>query len=252
MLPPKDKIFFYPDRPSKMSVIYKILKTLDVEISRNKNADYKFGIFWKNRTKTKLSWPVATTKFIINKYCQDISKKYVDEVHLSVFGYNTAIDPTVYSEKYVQKWNLNGIHLGKIKNKKSKPRSWYFYQKLINNTESDQVIDWRIPIFGCAVPFVYKKYRTLKKRFSNINSRVEIKEFTKVFSDDEIKLIFKFCLQMGLDYGEIDVLRDKDSKKIFIIDVNKTPWGPPNGLDNNSKKEAIKIMADYFKNNFLS
>jgi hypothetical protein len=33
---------------------------------------------------------------------------------------------------------------------------------------------------------------------------------------------------MGLDYGELDVLRDADDGRLYVVDVNTTPFGPVN------------------------
>lgn len=35
------------------------------------------------------------------------------------------------------------------------------------------------------------------------------------------------CRIMGLDYGELDVLRDTEDGKLYVADVNNTPWDPP-------------------------
>jgi hypothetical protein len=35
---------------------------------------------------------------------------------------------------------------------------------------------------------------------------------------------------MGLDFGELDILRDNDDGRIYIVDVNNTPSGPRRGV----------------------
>lgn len=57
--------------------------------------------------------------------------------------------------------------------------------------------------------------------------RGELRELEEVFSVDEVKLLLRFCAEIKLDYGEIDVLRDSDDGHIYIVDV-KTPFGPSN------------------------
>jgi hypothetical protein len=44
---------------------------------------------------------------------------------------------------------------------------------------------------------------------------------------------------MGAQFCELDVLRHKGNGKIYIIDLNKTPYGPPSKLDSVSKEIAI-------------
>ena len=46
-----------------------------------------------------------------------------------------------------------------------------------------------------------------------------------MFSVEEEEAILDLAARIGLDYGEIDVLRDADGE-IYVVDVNKTPWWP--------------------------
>ena len=64
--------------------------------------------------------------------------------------------------------------------------------------------------------------------------------------NNEIVLINKFCESFGLEYGEIDVVRDFSSGNIYILDVNKTPWGPPNGLSISTQNIAVRLYKKYF------
>jgi hypothetical protein len=73
-----------------------------------------------------------------------------------------------------------------------------------------------------------------------------------VFSHLEIKKINEFCRQIGMDYGELDVLRDKDSGRIYIIDSNNTPWGPPEKLSKEDTVWVLNEFAKVFKSIFLN
>ena len=46
---------------------------------------------------------------------------------------------------------------------------------------------------------------------------------TKYFSNYEIEKIDKFVELFGIDYGELDLLRDNRNKLIYIVDVAVTP-----------------------------
>ena len=36
-----------------------------------------------------------------------------------------------------------------------------------------------------------------------------------------------FCAAMGLDYGKLDIIRDRADQRLYILDANKTPrWDP--------------------------
>jgi glutathione synthase/RimK-type ligase-like ATP-grasp enzyme len=54
-------------------------------------------------------------------------------------------------------------------------------------------------------------------------------ETDSIFSKEEQTLILNFAKAMKVGFCEFDVLRHSDGR-IFIIDVNKTPYGPPAGL----------------------
>lgn len=43
----------------------------------------------------------------------------------------------------------------------------------------------------------------------------------------EAELLLRLCRALGLDYGELDVLRDVEDGKLYVVDVNNTPWAPP-------------------------
>jgi len=60
-------------------------------------------------------------------------------------------------------------------------------------------------------------------------------------------MISEFCSRIGLDYGELDVLRNKDDGKIYIVDVNYTPWGPPAKLSDDENRIALIRMSEVFK-----
>jgi len=48
-----------------------------------------------------------------------------------------------------------------------------------------------------------------------------------VLSEEEADRVQRFCRGMGLDYGELDAVRDASSGRLYVVDVNNTPFGPP-------------------------
>ncbi len=45
----------------------------------------------------------------------------------------------------------------------------------------------------------------------------------EVFTPEEIENILKLADQLNVDYGELDILRDNEDGKVWVLDVNKTP-----------------------------
>ena len=121
------------------------------------------------------------------------------------------------------------------------------YQKEIDNTtgKDDMVLDYRLPIHGDQIPLIYLKYRPFATRFANQNSFAELGETGKFFSTTELQNILQMARKMGVDYGALDVLRDKDGR-IYVVDVNNTPNGPPNGLPLPESKIGMERMTGSF------
>lgn len=230
----KKKVIFYPEMPKKRSVLGRIFKILKYQIVNDLSQaeDAQFIVNWDFATY-RTSYPelleLSKTREVINIHCIDISKKHVDQIFGNIFGYKTIIDPTTFKGKCVKKGDMNAVHDGTIVECPiEKPDPEYIYQKLINNKANEHFIeDIRVPIFKDHIPFVYIKNRPIDTRFASLNSKVSVAETEKILSKEEVNKILLFCHEMGLDYGELDVLRDRDDKKIYIVDANNTPGGPP-------------------------
>jgi hypothetical protein len=178
----------------------------------------------------------------------------VEDVHQAVFGYGLAIDPAVHRGPCVKKSKRNAAHDGVILQCPCADIDERFvYQRLIDNRFGDSLVeDVRVPIFRAATPFCYVKRRPIADRFSNENRVALMREPDEEFSQSELDLIRGFCSQIGLDYGELDVLRDAVDGRIYIIDVNNTPFGPPNHLDKSSSRAALERLSNAFAEAFLS
>ena len=80
-------------------------------------------------------------------------------------------------------------------------------------------------------------------RFANHNSSVSLVRPRDVFSDDEIEQLGAFARAMGLDWGGLDVLRDRMSGRLYVVDVNKTDMGPPIALPFLDKIAAVAALG---------
>jgi hypothetical protein len=167
----------------------------------------------------------------LNGDCTDISKSVVDRAMDRAFGYRAGIDPRTYKGAAVRKSEENTAHDGVLVECPLKPEPAYVYQRLIDNRVSAdrEVVDLRLVKVGDTFPVGYRKYRGANIRFVNFNTHVDLFDPRAEFSDDELRRLAEATNAMRLDVGEIDVLRDRDGTP-YLIDVNKTPWGPPAGL----------------------
>jgi hypothetical protein len=162
---------------------------------------------------------------VINARCQDISKERVEKVFEEVFGYAMSIDPSVHTGLCVKKSDTNGVHNGCVVTCPVEREEGNVYEKLINNQcDTDRVTDIRVLVFGDTIPFIIARYRSIHDRFDHTQD-IEILSVEARLSQNEVRDVLRFCNVFGLDYGELDVLRDRDDGRIYIVDVNNTPSG---------------------------
>jgi hypothetical protein len=259
-------ILFYPDSPRDFHVLFKILKFLGAEITNDPDRCCDIAIKWwrapdGNPFSPIKSFPVLRprkSKDIvgINFRCNDTSKLLVNREFEKVFGYALSIDPTNYEGKCVMKLNGNGLHKGRvIQCPTDKIEKDYVYQKLIGNeTENGLVEDIRVPVFKSVIPFVYIKRRSVKDRLvdrAHTNTFATLEEVRSRLNEEEISKILEFCKGIGLDYGEVDVLRDRKDGRIYIIDVNNFPSGPPSPISHREGNIAIQRLANAFEKAFM-
>jgi hypothetical protein len=245
----------FPDYPSKKTTLFKIARQLRFRIT-NKRLKRPRLVIWFHDT-TNASSALLEQHYphhrVLNAGCTDISKTTVDLIHLEIFGYNTFIDPKTHSGQAVEKSDINALHDGSIvRCPLNTPKPNAVYQLVIDNSIGLEFMDYRVPVIGHTIPLVYAKYKHEEVRFTNDVHRSELLETSAVFSTEEQSQIIQFTQAMGADFCELDVLRDNGSGKIYVIDVNKTPYGPPKGLGKRNNLRAISRLSDAFRKAFLN
>lgn len=218
-------VFCYPETPKLWHGLYYIFHILGYKFTSDSSIKSDLMIFFEDTTVRK-EYPILNelrqTNKIININCADISKEKVEKIFKETFGYSAGIDPRFYSEKCVKKSNRNGMNDGKIIACPSDPEDGFVYQKIINNQKGDTVTDYRVIIVGNQIPLVIQRYRDINVRFSK-NKKTVAKDTSECFNPDEISKILTFCRNFGMDYGELDIVRDGDDNRIYIVDANNTP-----------------------------
>lgn len=244
-------VWVTPYFPSRNSTLYKISRNLGFNLVSRPFSNTTLGINFHDSTfqSERITYPFNFT--IINKNIFDISKSRVDFIHQQVFGYNTIIDPKKYIGRCVVKSNENALHDGtpvQCPVIEIDPRK--IYQVLIDNQEADLFVDFRVCVMKSEIVIIYKKFKELFFRFTNETCKAEIIHHELIPEDIRAKII-QFCEIIEAEFCELDVLKDNNSNKWYVIDVNKTPYGPPASLSNKDKKKAVRILSDGFRKNFL-
>jgi hypothetical protein len=246
-------LLLLPKYPSKKTSIYKIAKNLHLSILNHPHPSNVLGIYFSDETNSNpmsldYNYPIIK---ILNKDCLDISKKKVDAVHQKVFGYNTIIDPFTYDGRAIIKSDDNAKHDGvEILFPIEQIAQDKIYQMIIDNQVGDLYLDYRVCVINREIPIFYKKYKSKEKRYTNDVLFATVGEYHELPENVREKIIL-FAQEMHCEFCELDVLKDNKSNRWFIIDLNKTPYGPPAPLNEKDKKKSIQILSECFKKNFL-
>jgi hypothetical protein len=244
-------VITYPDYPSKRTTVQAITKKLGYRLTNKVLPNSDLVIFFDDQTHKRPLDPVvsACATRVWNAQCTDISKQKVERIHLDVFGYGTFIDPVSYSGIAVQKSDSNAMHDGTyVTCPIDSPVSNCVYQRVLDNqTENGLALDYRVPFIDGTLPLVYYKFKDWSVRFTNEVVNSKLMPTNEVFSDQEKASICAFAEHMQVDFCEFDVIRDRTDGKIYIIDVNTTPYGPPAKLTVEERKKAIATLAMTFQ-----
>lgn len=250
-------LLVYPHYPSKRSIIYKLSNKIGYNLTNKPTKRFEGAIYWEYytfRTEFTLLEKIAAHRKVINLHSRDISKTFVDQAFNKIFGYSGCVDPLQFHGKIVRKSDLNAMHDGYIMDGPiAKKEDGFIYQLLIDNRHDEYtVMDIRVPVIGQVTDFVYLKYRQIQHRFKNTTNRTDLKETSEVLTNSEVKQLNDFCSEIHLEYGELDVLRHTGDGKIYIVDVNNTPHGPPAHLSKKERKIVLdkmaKLLREYIQN----
>lgn len=186
---------------------------------------------------------------LVNFGFQDASKTRVARAAEQAFGRALAVDPSTYSGLAVEKSEINAAHDGRIVQCPVQPQPGRVYQRVIDNRigDTDIVEDLRTCTIGGKCIVVFIKRRPVTKRFLNTNSEVLLRDPKDIFSSAELAQIETFTRLMGMDWGGVDVLRDRSDGSLTIVDANKTDMGPPISLNLPDKLRAARKLADAFR-----
>lgn len=234
-------IWFAPDRPQPWYLIRGAALWAGLKSARTP-AEATAAIYFDDATQGRA--PRIPGLTLLNGQCTDISKSRVAEVFEEVFGYPLQVDPGSARGVIVEKAEKNGVHDGRLVRAPLAPRPGYSYQRLIDTSDArGRVQDLRTPCVGGVPVVVWEKTKPEEKRFAIHNSRAALRQPADVFSAEELQLITAFNARMGLDCGGLDILRDRQDGRIYIVDVNKTDLGPVIALSWSDKIRSMNRLS---------
>jgi hypothetical protein len=250
-LGPSFSIAFTPERARPWYLIFSVARAAGARLVKDASlADvvmhFEDATYSPNDPPAKLRAEAR----LVNFGCRDVSKTNVARACAAAFGNPLAIDPTTYVGEAVEKSEINAAHDGHIVRCPMRAIPGRVYQRVVDNrmnADLSLVEDLRTCTVGGKPVLVFIKRREVTKRFLNTNTEVLLRSPAEVFDPQELEQISAFTREIGLDWGGVDVLRDRNDGKLYIVDANKTDMGPPIGLNLPDKIRATYMLRDAFR-----
>ena len=161
----------------------------------------------------------------INGSCVDVSKSRVDAAWADASGYSIQVDPTTNSGRMVVKPEENGAHAGRLVEGPTARRRGFVYQRFVVTRRNGRLLSTRALIIGPEMPVVLDYWSAESDIFHGPGHCVA-RPPEEVYTTTEREQILSFAGLVGLDFGELDVIRDEESGLIYVIDANRTSFMP--------------------------
>lgn len=248
-LSPPFTIAFAPERARPWYLIWAVARAAGAKLVKDA-AQADVVMHFEDATYSPNDAParLKAGARLVNFRCTDVSKTNVARATAAAFGNQLAIDPQLFDGDAVEKSEINAAHDGRIVQCPTARAPGRVYQRVIDNRiDADLVEDLRTCTVGGKPVCVFLKRRQVTKRFLNTNTEVLLRTPEDVFSPEEIAQIGAFTREIGLDWGGVDVLRDRADGRLYIVDANKTDMGPPISLNLPDKIKATLMLRDAFR-----
>jgi hypothetical protein len=234
------RVYFTPDRPRPWHVVWSAITLAGARLARSeREADVVFR--FEDKTIGSPAYSYA-----INGGCADISKSRVAAMFESVAGYPLRVTPETHVGLAVEKSEANGAHDGAIVQCPTPASPGKTYQLFIDSADGATAYDFRTTIIGRAPLFVLIKTKPAANRFSIHNTSVKFAPLGDVYSEEEIALLTRFAAAMQLDWAALDVLRDRATGRIYVVDVNTTDMGPAVDLSLRDRERLKRAITEAF------
>lgn len=240
------RVLFWPHQPRRVNKAFYALRDLSIEVvddASKRTTDG--GFFWSYRTRTEMPFDqFAFFESLYNKGGVDVSKTRVERVWRRCGGRPVLIDPRRAIGTVVEKSDDQCARDASLKAAPVEPRDGYVYARYIDTrTQRNEYIDLRVALFGDVIPYVVKKY---KRGALQEATRIAVTPPQKVFSESEIALILDFARAFDVQYAEFDVLRERATGNIYIVDVNNIA-GTAAALDTLSQVDRNLMWSLYLE-----
>ena len=236
------RIYFAPHRPRPWYILWAATVWGGMRFASSPETAHA-TIYFEDQTKAIPPPPRHARAF--NFGVGDVSKSFVARANERAFGYRLALDPTTHAGEAVEKSEGNGVHDGRIVQCPTARIEGKAYQRVIKTEGADGwAIDLRTACVDGKPVVVFVKKKPASARFSIQNTSVVVKAPEEVFTSAELSQIERFCSEMRLDWGGLDVLREYASGRLYVVDVNKTDTGPAVVLNWKDRAKATTLLSN--------
>jgi len=239
---------YYPETPTRHHAARVVCVAARCRgVSYNGRNDARAVCFFHDDTASPQAFTEALRRsrpgiYVINGSCLDISKRHVDILHKKAFGYGLNLDrPAIAAsrdERFVVKSNANAAHQGRLVTRddalSALDEDQLVVQKYVDTRVSYRgeswVCDHRVGVGDGRILFVIRKLRLAKNVFYPETAHFILTPPQGAFTPAETEAIMRLCRLAGLDIGELDILRDRRDRKLYVCDVSRTPQRMPSSM----------------------
>jgi hypothetical protein len=236
-------------RPGPNSSIAHIFARFPVRIGHVPRADQP-TLAWDTGTWFSPRAAARLPANAMNRRCLDISKSTVDRIWGEIAGYSITVDPQTAQGPIVEKPEINAVKGGRvIDGPIERPRRGMVYERLVDarNEDGSRVLHLRAVVIGSRIVFTYAKWRPYPEWFRG-QEFTEPQSTDELLSADEAATVLRFADGIGLEYGELDIVRDRDTRLIYVVDANRNPVRPRGlPLTDEAENAAFEAQAMSFQ-----
>jgi len=218
-------VSFYPMRLEPTAAIAHVLPRIGARIAPFAG-EANLTVAWHTGTWLDKRHVERLPENALNRDCSDISKRTVDELWARAAGYSIAVDPETWRGPLVIKPLENAVRGGRIVDGPfARPRSDLVYERLVDSRVGERIASTRAMVACGRIILAYQRWRPDPHWFRGPEVTVPAEPET-LYSTAELDALMRFAGLIGLDFGEIDVVRDNESGLIYAVDANRTPVRP--------------------------
>ena len=245
---------FHPHAPDHRASIVPVCALLGLSVVTRCAAPPALAFAWEAVTVRAGDGPADCHGVPVrNARGRDLRKSTLEAAHVRALGYGMEVDPATHAGPLVEKSEENAAHDGRVvTGPVPRPRPGHVYQRLVHSERpGGRVEQLRVAVVGGTLPVLYVKTRPREERFASRCDDARLADPETFLSGSEQAGLLRLADEMGLDFGELDVLRDDEDGRLYVVDAATTPHGPPLALGTRARGTAVGRLAAAVQERFL-